>query len=262
MARPRAVQAGRPLAYRARIVGNSGRQDLAARTPAGVWLHAGGSLPLPRTDGGEWRGSGRVDGHRHADRGAERAPPPALRLFQAELRPGHQSTDRSDPRGIGDEPDVHDRPAPQSSRARGGVAQAPRNRTADPDQRGSGQDPLGRSRAGRCIPHGDHRHDLGRQHRGRWPRHGDQGNVLGRDRSGVAGSHDPHPVGPRTGAGPDPDACPAGDLCRAPPAGAPGPAHADRPGGRNRRSARSASFLRLGGLRRGSDQSLCRLRNA
>ncbi len=37
----------------------------------------------------------------------------ALQLFQAELRPGHQPADRSDPRGTGDEPGLDDRPAPQ-----------------------------------------------------------------------------------------------------------------------------------------------------
>ena len=53
----------------------------------------------------------------------------------------------------------------------------------------------------------------------------------------------------------------AGDCRRASSSDPPGPAHADRPGGGNRRSPRSASFLRAGGLWRRSRQSLSRLRD-
>ncbi len=98
--------------------------------------------------------------------------------------------------------------------------------------------------------------------RGRWPRNGDQGNVLGRDRGGAAGPEHPDPLGPRAGAGPDSHARAARHGGRAPPTGAAGAADADRDRGGNRRSARSASLLRAGGLWRGSDQSLSRLRDA
>ena len=40
----------------------------------------------------------------------------ALQLLQAELRPGHQPADRSDPRGAGDVAGVDDRPAAQPAR--------------------------------------------------------------------------------------------------------------------------------------------------
>ena len=44
------------------------------------------------------RGSGRLDGHRHADLGAVGQVEAALHLFQAELRAGHEPADRPDPR--------------------------------------------------------------------------------------------------------------------------------------------------------------------
>ncbi len=120
----------------------------------------------------------------------------ALRLLQAELRPGHQPADRPDPRGAGDEPDLDDRPAPEPARPRGRHAQAARGRPADPDQQGSRENPLGRDRARRRVPHRDDRHHLGRRERGRRPRNGDQGDVLGRHRGGAAGPQHPRPQRP------------------------------------------------------------------
>ena len=57
------------------------------------------------------RRSGRIDGHRHAARGALGQAEAALQLFQAELRPGHQPADRSDPRRTGDVAGLDDRSA-------------------------------------------------------------------------------------------------------------------------------------------------------
>ena len=76
------------------------------------------------------------------DRGALEKAQAALQLFQAELRPGHQSADRSDPRRTGDEPGVDDRAAPQPAGPRCRRAQAPGSRPADPDQCRCGEDPL------------------------------------------------------------------------------------------------------------------------
>ena len=59
-----------------------------------------------------------------------------------------------------------------------------------------------------------------------------------------------------------PDSGAAVDRRRASSSDPPGPAHADRPRRRDRRSARGAPFLRAGGLRRGGDQSVSRLRDA
>jgi glutamate synthase (NADPH/NADH) large chain len=167
----------------------------------------------------------------------------------------------TNPRGAGDEPHLDDRPAPEPAGPRSGDAQAPRSRPADPHQRGSRQDPLGGRGARRRLPLRHHRHHLGRQHgcRGHCP--GDQGNVLGRDRGGAAGSQHPRAVRPRAEREPRAHARAARDRCGAPPPRAAGPAHADRPRGRNRRSARGASLLRAGRLRRGSDQPLSRLRD-
>ena len=43
----------------------------------------------------------RLDGHRHADGGAVRAPAPAVRLLPAAVRAGHEPAARRDPRGAG-----------------------------------------------------------------------------------------------------------------------------------------------------------------
>ena len=64
------------------------------------------------------RRSGRLDGHRHADRRAVEQAEAALQLFQAELRPGHQPADRSDPRGAGDVAGLDDRAAAEPARPR------------------------------------------------------------------------------------------------------------------------------------------------
>ena len=64
----------------------------------------------------ERRRSDRLDGHRHADRRALEQAQAALQLLQAELRPGHQPADRSDPRGAGDVAGLDDRAAAEPAR--------------------------------------------------------------------------------------------------------------------------------------------------
>ena len=119
---------------------------VAARSPAGFRLHPGGSVDPARADGGDRPGSGRLDGHGHADFGAVVEVEAALHLLQAELRAGDQPADRSDPRRAGHEPRLLHRTAAQSVRPRRrGEAQAPRGAPADPDQRGPREDPQHRS---------------------------------------------------------------------------------------------------------------------
>ena len=118
-------------------------QPGAARSPAGVRLHPGRSENPDDADGDHRRGSGRLDGQRHADLGAVGPAEAAVHLFQAELRPGHQPADRSDPRGTGDEPGLDHRAAAEPVRSRGHVEhQAAGSASADPDQCQSGKDPL------------------------------------------------------------------------------------------------------------------------
>jgi glutamate synthase (NADPH/NADH) large chain len=50
-------------------------------------------------DGAHGGRGARLDGHRHADRGAVRPAAPAVRLLQAAVRAGHQPAARRDPRG-------------------------------------------------------------------------------------------------------------------------------------------------------------------
>src|ERR1700724_4007873 len=104
---------------RARGYGSRGPSAFAAHgcvalgSPASVRLQPGGSIASAATDGGDRPGSGRVDGHRHADFGIVDAVEAPLYLFQAGFRAGNQSADRPDPRGIGHEPRVLYRAAPQ-----------------------------------------------------------------------------------------------------------------------------------------------------
>ena len=150
--RARGAQSGRA----ARVA----HRRLAARSAAGVRLYAGGPRLPDVADGGDGSGGGRLDGRRHADLGAQRQVEAALHLFQAELRPGHQPADRPDPRRAGDEPGVVHRPAAQSVRPRRPRApQAARSASADPHQRGSGEDPLHRPFRG-FVRHQDARHHL------------------------------------------------------------------------------------------------------
>ena len=97
------------------------------------------------------RRSGRLDGHRHADRRAVEQAQAALQLLQAELRAGHQPADRSDPRGAGDVAGVDDRPAAQPAGPPCRHAQAAGSVAAGADQRGAGEDPLDRG-AARTAP--------------------------------------------------------------------------------------------------------------
>ena len=134
---------------------------------------------------------------------------------------------------------------------------------AGADQRRCGKDPLDLRTGGRRLPHRHHRlHLAGQRRRGRAVERAcerichnatdavlaDNNILILSDRAVVAGPHS------RAGA--------AGHRGGASSSDPPGPAHADRAGGGNRRSARSASFLRAGRLWRRSDQSLSRLRDA
>ena len=172
-----AAQAGRavgdPRRAGARAVQ---RSDHLARSATGLRLHPGRHKLLPRADEQGARRSGGLDGHRHAHRRALQEAQASLQLFQAELRAGHQSADRSDPRGAGDVAGVDDRPASQPAGSPRRHAQAAGSLAACPDQRRAREDPLDRRPAGRLVPHGHDRHDLAR----------------GRGRGGAGGGARPH----------------------------------------------------------------------
>ena len=108
----------------------------------------------------ERRRSDRLDGHRHADRRAVRQAEAAVQLLQAELRPGHQPADRSDPRGTGDVAGLHDRPAPQPAGPSRRHALPAGSVAADPDQRRPGEGARDRQPGRRRVPHRDDRHHL------------------------------------------------------------------------------------------------------
>ena len=74
-----------------------------------------GSCSAPMATNGEE--ADRLDGHRHAARGAVGPAAAALRLLQAALRAGHQPAARRDPRGARDVDGVDDRARGQPARA-------------------------------------------------------------------------------------------------------------------------------------------------
>ena len=120
----------------------------------------------------------------------------ALRLFQAEFRPGHQPADRSDPRGAGDVAGVDDRAAAEPARPPGRHAQAARSLAADPDQRGPREDPRHRGDARRRLPHRHARRHLAETWRRPVARSGAAAPVLGSDRGGARRHQRADPVGP------------------------------------------------------------------
>ena len=91
-------------------------QPRAARSPAGVRLHAGRPENPDDADGDDRRRGGRLHGQRHADLGAVRQTEGPVHLLQAELRAGDQPADRPDPRGTGHEPRLHHRAAAEPVR--------------------------------------------------------------------------------------------------------------------------------------------------
>ena len=242
MAAPDPVQARGSARAAALAAGRPPRRGRPARSPAGLRLHPGGSRLLPGAHGRERRGSGGLHGHGHAAGRAVGAPQAALRLFQAELRPGHQSADRPDPRRAGDEPGLDDRPEAQSARPPGRNAQAAGGRPAGPDQRRPGEDPRHFRSAGRRLPHRDPgRHLAGGRGRGR-PRAGARPTLRGGHRRGSGRHEHPHPVGPRGLRGSHPHSRRPGHRRGAPPPDPPGPAHADRPG-RSRPARRARCII-------------------
>jgi hypothetical protein len=91
--------------------------------PADLRLHRGGAADPARADGAHGRRADRVDGHRHAHRGAVGAAAAALRLLQPAVRAGDQPAAGRDPRGARDL-------AGEPRSARGQPARRRRRRTA------------------------------------------------------------------------------------------------------------------------------------
>ena len=173
-------------------------EPLAARSPAGLRLYAGRPEIPDDADGDDRRGSRRLDGQRHADFGAVGQAEAAVHLFQAELRAGYQSADRSDPRGIGDEPRFDHRAAAEFVRPRRHVKhQAPRGAPADPDQRGPGKNPLDLGDERRPFQVDHFRHDLPGRARRRRHGAGRSTNCASAPRRQCATAQHHHPVGPQ-----------------------------------------------------------------
>ncbi len=116
-----------------------GVRRIAARPPAGLRLHAGGSQVPAQPDGAGRRGRHRLDGQRLAAGGAVGQEQAALQLFQAAVRAGHESADRPDPRKHRDVAGlVHRAEAEPARHQCGQSADAARGRAAGARLRGDG----------------------------------------------------------------------------------------------------------------------------
>ncbi len=90
-------------------------------------------------DGRHGRGAGRLDGHRYAAGLPVRPSAAAVQLFQAALRTGHQSADRSDPRRAGDVAHQLHRHRAQHPGRGAGELPHPQAAASDSDQSRSGE---------------------------------------------------------------------------------------------------------------------------
>ena len=169
----------------------------AARSPAGLRLQPRGPEAPDGADGDHRPGSRRLDGHRHARRRALAEAQAALQLLQAELRAGHEPGDRPDPRRGGDEPRLLHRAAAEPFRPEGAVeAQASRSASADPDQRGSREDPRHRRHRRQPFPDADARHHLCGRARRAGPGHGADAALRPRRARGARRLQHHHPLRP------------------------------------------------------------------
>jgi hypothetical protein len=129
------------------------RQCSAARSPAGLRLHAGRHQVLPEPDGGPAR--------RPSARWARHADLPVLsdkpKLLYTYFKQNFAQVTNPPIDPIREElvmsPGVDHRPAPEPARHRRPARTSASKCAADPDQRGSGEDPLDRQAARRRIPH-------------------------------------------------------------------------------------------------------------
>ena len=238
-------------------------QSRAARSPAGLRLHARRPEDSDDPDGDDRRGSDWLHGQRHADLGAVRQAEASVHLLQAELRAGDQPADRSDPRGTGHEPRLDHRAAAEPVRSgRRFTHQAAGSAPADPDQRQSGKDPrhFGGRRVAFQVDHA-RRHLAGRDRRRRHGRRDRRFVQQGRRGSARRHQHHHHHRPPRRRR-PDSDPVAARLRRRASSSDPRGPAYLGRARGRIRRAARGASLCLPRRLWRRGDQSLSRLRDA
>ena len=234
---------------------------VGAAPPGDVRVHARGAQAAGRADGAHRRRGARLDGHRHADRGALRPLAPAVRLLPAAVRAGHQPAARRHPRGARHLAVVApSAPRPTcSSRAR--VVRA--GRAAVPDHR--------QRRAGQAHPHRPRRRPPGVRGRGalgalprrrRRPRaaRGARPRArrgVGRDRRGQA---HPRALRPRLRRRVGADPVAAAHLGGAPPPDPREDPHQGRARRRGRRRPRGAPHGAARRLRRRRHQPVPRVR--
>ena len=122
------------------------RSRCAARSPAGVRLHAGRPQVPDGADGAVGRGSRRLDGQRLAAGGDVEQEQAALQLLQAVVRAGDEPADRPDPRRHGDVAGVLHRPEAEPARHdQHQPADAPGSVAAGARLQGHGEDPRDRA---------------------------------------------------------------------------------------------------------------------
>ena len=103
--------------------------------PADLRLHARRHALPARADGREWQGGARLDGRGRGARVPVRQAAAALLLLQAELRPGHESRDRLDPRATRDDPRLDARCGEEPARGDARARTAPASPSSGPARR-------------------------------------------------------------------------------------------------------------------------------
>ncbi len=122
----------RPPRRPAGAAGARAADGAAPAPPAPVRLRAGGHEDDARAARAQRGGGGRLDGQRHAARGAVAAEAAPLLVLQAAVRAGDEPADRLDPRGRGDEREGERRLGAEPAGRDAGARAAARDRQPDP----------------------------------------------------------------------------------------------------------------------------------
>ncbi len=125
--------------------------QLGRAAAAHVRLHRGRPAPDHRPDGAQRGGVARVDGNRHAGRGALRPAAHALRLLQAAVRAGDEPAARRQLRGARHVAQLRRRTRGQPARPDPRLVPPDRVPEPDPHQRGAGEAALHRRRRLRGV---------------------------------------------------------------------------------------------------------------
>ena len=233
-----------------------------APAPGGLRLHRGGREDAHHAHGDRRHRADRVDGHRHAARGAVGEAAAALRLLQAALRAGDEPAGRRHPRGDHHGGRDRGRAGGEPPRARPRVLPPAVPADADAPQRGAREDPRLRRRPGVARAEDHHAaHPVPRERRRRGAPQGARGPALQGLRVHRGGLQHHRPLGPRPRRGRRADPVAPRGRGGAPPPHPRGDPDPHRPRPRVGRAARGPPLRAARRLRRVGGEPVPRLRD-